>query len=85
MWSNKCCPKMALMWVSIDPISYPLSQNIWKVPKFTNFARDTSESKVEHFTRYQTEAGDIANNENLKMKYFCFIWFTTVHTNLESI
>lgn len=28
----------------------------WKVPKFTKFVGDTSESDVEHIARYQTEA-----------------------------
>ncbi|XP_050918932.1 uncharacterized protein LOC127136419 [Lathyrus oleraceus] len=57
----------------------------WKVPKFTKLAKNTNESIVEHVTRCQTEAGDIANNENLKMKYFpnsltknAFTWFTTL-------
>ncbi|XP_050909553.1 uncharacterized protein LOC127123374 [Lathyrus oleraceus] len=55
----------------------------WKVPKFTKFVRDTIESTVEHVARYPTEAGDIANNEDLKLKYFpssltknVFTWFT---------
>src|SRR3954467_11426722 len=42
----------------------------WKVPKFTKFVGETGESIVEHVVRFQTEAGDLANNENLKMKYF---------------
>ncbi|XP_050919326.1 uncharacterized protein LOC127136855 [Lathyrus oleraceus] len=57
----------------------------WKVPKFTKFAGDTEESTVEHVARYQTEVGDIANNVDLKMKYFpssftknAFTWFTTL-------
>src|SRR4051812_34262749 len=57
----------------------------WKVPKFTKFAGETGESTVEHIARFQTEAGEIANNENLKMKYFpssltknAFTWFTTL-------
>jgi hypothetical protein len=57
----------------------------WKIPKFTKFDKDTSESTVEHITRYLTEVGDLANNENLKMKYFpnsltknAFTWFTTL-------
>jgi len=56
----------------------------WKFPKFTKFAGETNESTVEHISRYLIEAGDIANNENLKMKYFAssltknaFTWFTT--------
>ncbi|KAK2415615.1 hypothetical protein QL285_038080 [Trifolium repens] len=57
----------------------------WKIPKFTKFAGDTSESTVEHIARYLTEVGDLANNENLRMKYFpnsltknAFTWFTTL-------
>ena len=56
-----------------------------KVPKFTKFAGDTSESTVEHIARYLTEAGDIENDENLRIKYFpssltknTFTWFTTL-------
>jgi len=56
----------------------------WKVHKFTKFARETNEFTVENIARYLTKAGDIANNENLKMKYFpsslttnAFTWFTT--------
>lgn len=59
--------------------------NGWKVPKFTKFFGEANESIVEHVARYQTGAGDITNNENLKMKYFpnsltkkyFFMWFTT--------
>ena len=54
-------------------------------PKFTKFAGDTSESIVEHIARYLTEAGDLANSENLRIKYFpssltknAFTWFTTL-------
>src|ERR1044072_8660167 len=57
----------------------------YKVPQFTKFAGDTNESTVEHVARYLTEAGDIANNENLRIKYFpssltknAFTWFTTL-------
>lgn len=57
----------------------------WKFPKFTKFVGDTSESSVKRIARYQTEAGDIANNENLKMRFFpnsitknAFTWFTTL-------
>lgn len=42
----------------------------WKVPKFTKFTDNTSESTVEHVARYQTKVGDLANNKNLKIKYF---------------
>ena len=68
----------------------------WKIPKFTKFAGDTSESTVEHIARYLTEAGDLANNENLRMKYFpnsltkkCFYMVyhppSTFNFQLESI
>lgn len=57
----------------------------WKVPKFTKFVGDTNELTVEHVARYQTEDGEITNNENLKMKYFpnsltknASTWFTTL-------
>lgn len=57
----------------------------WKVLKFTKFVGDTEESIVEHMARYPTEAGDIENNEYLKLKYFpssltknAFTWFTTL-------
>jgi len=56
-----------------------------KIPKFTKFAGETNESKIEHIARYLMEAGDLANNESLKMKYFpssltknAFTWFTTL-------
>jgi len=56
-----------------------------KIPKFTKFVGETNESTVEHITRYLMEAEDMANNENLKMKYFpssltknAFTWFTTL-------
>jgi len=57
----------------------------YKIPKFTKFAGDTSESTVEHIAQYLTEAGDLANDENLRLKYFpnCLTknvvtWFTTL-------
>jgi hypothetical protein len=57
----------------------------WKVLKFTKFAGETNESTVEHFARYLMEASEMANNENLKLKYFpssltknAFTWFTTL-------
>jgi len=56
-----------------------------KIPKFTKFGGETNESTVEHIARYLTEAGDIANNQNLRLKYFsssltknAFTWFTTL-------
>jgi len=42
----------------------------WNFPKFTKFVGETNQSTVEHIARYLMEAGDIANDENLKMKYF---------------
>ncbi|MCH80091.1 hypothetical protein A2U01_0000853, partial [Trifolium medium] len=60
----------------------------WKVPKYTKFAGDTSESTVEHIARFLAESGNLANNENLRMKYFpnsltknAFTWFTTLPPN----
>jgi hypothetical protein len=57
----------------------------FKIPKFTTFVGDTSESTVEHISRYLTEAGDIENNENLRLKFFpnsitknAFTWFITL-------
>ena len=57
----------------------------YKTHKFTKFAGDTSESTVEHIARYLMEAGDLANDENLRLKYFpnsltknAFTWFTTL-------
>ena len=67
---------------------YALAEEIpkgWKIPKFTKFGGETNESTVEHIAHYLTEAGDIANNENLRMKHFpssltknAFTWFTTL-------
>jgi hypothetical protein len=55
----------------------------WKISTFAKFVEDTREWTVEHIARYLTEAGDLANNENLWMKYFpnsltknVFTWFT---------
>ncbi|XP_050895924.1 uncharacterized protein LOC127102621 [Lathyrus oleraceus] len=60
----------------------------WKVPKFTKFSGDTTESIIEHVARYLIEAGEISNNENLRIKYFpssltknAFTWFTTLSQN----
>ena len=53
-----------------------------KVPKFTKFAGESNESTIEHIARYEMEAGDLAAQENLKIKYFpnsltqsSFTWF----------
>jgi len=57
----------------------------WKIPKFTKFGGETNESTVKHIAHYLTEASDIANNENLRMKCFpssltknVFTWYTTL-------
>ena len=57
----------------------------YKISKFTKFAEDTSESIVEHIARYLTKAGDLENDENLRLKFFpnsltknAFTWFTTL-------
>jgi hypothetical protein len=46
-------------------------------------------STIEHIARYLTEAGDLANDENLRLKYFpnsltnnAFTWFTTLEPHL---
>ncbi|XP_050908418.1 uncharacterized protein LOC127122054 [Lathyrus oleraceus] len=59
-----------------------------KIPKFTKFIGDTTESIVEHMARYIFEAGDMSNNESLQMKFFpssltknAFTWFTTLPQN----
>lgn len=60
----------------------------WKVPKFTKFYGDTNESIVEYVARYLIEAGEIANNDNLRIKYFpsslmknVFTWFIMLPAN----
>lgn len=63
-----------------------------KIPKFTKFAGDTTESTVEHVARYLIEAGDMSNNKNHRMKLFpssltknAFTWFTTLpHNSIHS-
>ena len=56
-----------------------------KARKFTKFSGDTTKSTVKHVARYLIEAGEISNNENLRIKYFpisltknAFTWFTTL-------
>ncbi|XP_050909154.1 uncharacterized protein LOC127122925 [Lathyrus oleraceus] len=56
-----------------------------KIPKFTKFVGDTTESTVEHMARYLIDAGDMSNNESLRIKFFpssitknAFTWFTTL-------
>lgn len=41
-----------------------------KIPKFTKFAGDTTESTVEHVVRYLIEVGDMSNNESFRIKKF---------------
>lgn len=81
---------MDMQWPNyISPISeFVLQTKLprgWKVPEFIKFVGDTNESTVEHIARYLTEADDIANNENLSMRYFPssitkkdFTWFTAL-------
>lgn len=59
-----------------------------KIPMFTKFIGDNNKSIVEHIVRFETEAGDIANDEGLKMRYFpssltknAFTRFTTLTLN----
>ncbi|XP_050875838.1 uncharacterized protein LOC127079497 [Lathyrus oleraceus] len=56
-----------------------------KIPKFIKFSGDTTESIVEHVARYLIEAGDMSNNESLRVKFFpssltknAFTWVTTL-------
>ncbi|XP_050919138.1 uncharacterized protein LOC127136644 [Lathyrus oleraceus] len=76
----------------MSPLSeYVLHEELpprWKVPKFTKFSGDTSESIVKHVARYLIEAGEIKNNGSLKIKYFpssltknTFTWFTILLAN----
>ena len=57
----------------------------WKVLKFTKFSGEANESTVEHIARFEMEAGDLARQENLKIKYFpnsltqsSFTWFASL-------
>lgn len=59
-----------------------------KIPKFTKFAGDTTESTIEHVARYLNEVRDMSNSESLRMKFFpssltknAFTWFTTLPQN----
>ncbi|XP_050890319.1 uncharacterized protein LOC127095712 [Lathyrus oleraceus] len=59
-----------------------------KIPKFTKFVGDTTKSIVEHVVRYLIEAGDMSNNESLRLKFFpssltknAFTWFTILPQN----
>ncbi|KEH16963.1 hypothetical protein MTR_0059s0080 [Medicago truncatula] len=48
----------------------------YKIPKFTKFEGDTSES--EHIARYLTKVGDLENDENLRFKLLKARCFTQV-------
>ncbi|XP_016199077.1 uncharacterized protein LOC107640041 [Arachis ipaensis] len=60
-----------------------------KNPKIiTKFAGKVGESTSEHVARYLVEIGNLANDENLKMKFFSssltknsFTWFLTLRPN----
>ncbi|XP_050919404.1 uncharacterized protein LOC127136937 [Lathyrus oleraceus] len=41
-----------------------------KILKFTKFAGDTTESTMEYVARYLIEAGDMSNNESLRIIFF---------------
>ncbi|XP_050897107.1 uncharacterized protein LOC127103915 [Lathyrus oleraceus] len=56
-----------------------------KVPKYTKFGGESSESIIEHIARYLTQTGDLAHNECLRVKNFsssltkvAFTWFTSL-------
>ncbi|XP_015932637.1 uncharacterized protein LOC107458936 [Arachis duranensis] len=60
-----------------------------KNPKITiKFAVEVGESTIEHVSRYLVEIGNLANDENLKMKIFsssltknAFTWFSNLRPN----
>ncbi|RYR08360.1 hypothetical protein Ahy_B05g076010 [Arachis hypogaea] len=60
-----------------------------KNPKIiTKFAREVGESTTEHVARYLVAIGNLANDENLKMKFFpssltknVFTWFLNLRPN----
>ncbi|XP_057734318.1 uncharacterized protein LOC130949682 [Arachis stenosperma] len=60
-----------------------------KNPKITTkFAGEVGESTTEHVARYLVEIGNLANDENLKMKFFpssltknAFTWFLNLRPN----
>lgn len=57
----------------------------WKVPKFTKFVGDSSESTVGHVARYQTEIGDIdVIPQNLSYFFYIFIWLLTLNSSAYS-
>ncbi|XP_050877581.1 uncharacterized protein LOC127081360 [Lathyrus oleraceus] len=60
-----------------------------KIPKFTKFSGDITESTVEHVARYLIKAGDMSNNESLRIKQIpisltknAFTWFTSLPQSL---
>ncbi|XP_015939957.1 uncharacterized protein LOC107465492 [Arachis duranensis] len=60
-----------------------------KNPKITTkFAEEVRESTTEHVARYLVEIGNLANDENLKIKFFpssltknAFTWFLNIRPN----
>ncbi|XP_050890427.1 uncharacterized protein LOC127095840 [Lathyrus oleraceus] len=63
-----------------------------KVPKYTEFGGESSESTIEHVARYLTESGDLAHNECLRVKNFpssltkaAFTWKKIDPTFLKSM
>ena len=56
-----------------------------KIPKFTKFSGESNESTVEHVARFEMEAGNLAQQENLKLRFFpssltqsAFTWFASL-------
>src|ERR1044072_874959 len=56
-----------------------------KIPKFTKFSGESNESTVEHIARFEMEAGNLAQQENLKLRFFpssltqsAFKWFASL-------
>src|ERR1044072_6768782 len=56
-----------------------------KIPKFTKFSGESNESTVEHIARFEMEAGNLAQQENLKLRFFpssltqsAFTWFASL-------
>ncbi|XP_050890408.1 uncharacterized protein LOC127095817 [Lathyrus oleraceus] len=74
----------------LEYIIQPETPTRTKIPKFTKFSRDTTKSTIKHVARYLIEAGDILNNESLRIKYNipspltnnAFTWFTTLPQSL---
>src|ERR1044072_6373899 len=56
-----------------------------KIPKFTKFSGESNESTVEHIARFEMEARNLAQQENLKLRFFpssltqsAFTWFASL-------